>query len=43
MRSRRLIAEGKRVHSERFWRMTNELPFLGAVIIVLSVTTKFGS
>jgi len=29
------------VRSERFWRMTNELPFLAAIAIVLSVTTKF--
>jgi putative membrane protein len=43
MRARRMIAVGARPRSERFWRMTNELPFLAAVVIVLSVTTKFGS
>jgi putative membrane protein len=43
MRARRLIATGARPHTERFWRMTNELPFLAAIVIVLSVTTKFGS
>ena len=43
MRARRMIAAGARPHSERFWRMTNELPFLAAIVIVLSVTTKFGS
>jgi putative membrane protein len=43
MRARRMIATGARPHTERFWRMTNELPFLAAIIVVLSVTTKFGS
>lgn len=41
--ARRAFAEGRNVRSERFWRMTNELPFLAAIIVVLSVTTKFGS
>ena len=40
--SRRGLAAGQRSRSERFWRMTNELPFLAAIVIVLSVTTKFG-
>ena len=43
MRARRVIATGARPHAERFWRMTNELPFLAAIIIVLSVTTKFAA
>ena len=44
MRARVQLASGlKRPHSERFWRMTNELPFLAAILIVLSVTTKFGA
>ena len=38
---RRNIAERSSIRSERFWRMTNELPFLAAIVIVLSVTTKF--
>ena len=42
MRARRQLASGLRPRSERFWRMTNELPFLAAILIVLSVTTKFG-
>jgi putative membrane protein len=42
-RARRLIATGARPRTERFWRMTNELPFVAAIVIVLSVTTKFGS
>ena len=41
-RSRKALAAGRRDRSERFWRMTNELPFLAAIVIVLSVTTKFG-
>jgi putative membrane protein len=42
-----LIVERKRIaartstRSERFWRATNELPFLAAIIIILAVTTKF--
>jgi protoporphyrinogen IX oxidase len=42
MRARRVMATGVRPRTERFWRMTNELPFLAAIVIVLSVTTKFG-
>jgi len=41
-RSRKALAAGQRDRSERFWRMTNELPFLAAIVIVLAVTTKFG-
>ena len=36
------FAEGRNVRSERFWRATNELPFVAAIIMVLAVTTKFG-
>ena len=39
--SRRKFAAGTNTRGERFWRATNELPFLAAVVIVLSVTTKF--
>jgi protoporphyrinogen IX oxidase len=39
--SRRRFAEGKNARSERFWRMTNEIPFVAAIAIVLAVTTKF--
>jgi putative membrane protein len=42
-RARRAFAEGRNRRSERFWRMTNELPFLLLIIVVLSVTTKFGA
>jgi protoporphyrinogen IX oxidase len=41
--SRRAFAEGRNTRSERFWRMTNELPFLVAIVIVIAATTKFGA
>jgi putative membrane protein len=41
--SRKQIAAGGRPRSGRFWRMTNELPFLAAIVMVLAVTTEFGS
>jgi len=41
--ARRAFAEGRNQRSERFWRMTNEVPFLAAAIIVISATTKFGA
>ncbi|GGL44078.1 CopD family protein [Caulobacter rhizosphaerae] len=40
-KARRQFAAGSNTRSEKFWRMTNELPFLAAIVIVLSVTTKF--
>lgn len=39
--SRKKFAAGINTRPEKFWRMTNELPFVAAVIIVVSVTTKF--
>lgn len=39
--SRRKFERGENTRSERFWRITNELPFVLAIIIVISVTTKF--
>jgi putative membrane protein len=41
--SRRAFAENRNRHSERFWRATNELPFLAMIVVVLAVTTKFGA
>ncbi|WP_297691304.1 CopD family protein [Phenylobacterium sp.] len=41
-RARKQIARGERPRSARFWRMTNELPVLAAVVMVLAVTTEFG-
>jgi putative membrane protein len=40
-RARVALAAGRRDHTERFWRMTNELPFLAAIVMVLAITTKF--
>ena len=39
--ARRKFAENANTRSEKFWRATNELPFVAAIIIVLAVTTKF--
>ncbi len=40
-RARKQIARGERPRTGRFWRMTNELPFVAAAIMVLAVTTEF--
>lgn len=39
--SRRKFETGQNTRSEKFWRATNEIPFVLAIIIVISVTTKF--
>ena len=41
-RSRKRFEAGANVRSEKFWRATNELPFLAAIIMVIAVTTEFG-
>ena len=41
-RARAAFVAGRRDRSARFWRMTNELPFLAAIAMVLAVTTEFG-
>jgi len=41
-RARKAFAAGANRRSEKFWRMTNELPFLAAIVMVLAVTTEFG-
>ena len=41
--ARKKFERGERPRSAKFWRMTNELPFLAAIIMVLAVTTEFGS
>ena len=38
---RKRIAAGTSTKTGRFWRMTNEIPFLLAIIIVLSATTEW--
>jgi putative membrane protein len=40
--SRKRFAAGTNKRSEKYWRMTNELPFLAAIVMVLAVTTEFG-
>ena len=40
--ARKTFAAGTNRRSEKFWRMTNELPFLAAIVMVLAVTTEFG-
>jgi putative membrane protein len=40
--ARKRFAAGTNKRSERYWRMTNELPFVAAIIMVLAVTTEFG-
>jgi putative membrane protein len=39
--ARAVLAAGRREKTARFWRMTNELPFVVAIIMVLAITTKF--
>lgn len=39
--ARKKFAAGTNSRSEKFWRMTNEIPFLLAIIAVLAVTTEF--
>jgi len=41
--ARRRFEAGTNTRTERFWRMTNEIPFLMAIVIVLAVTTEFFS
>ena len=40
--ARKRFATGANIRSDRFWRMTNELPFLAAIVMVIAVTTEFG-
>jgi putative membrane protein len=40
--ARKRFAQGRNARSERFWRMTNELPFLVAIVMVLAATLEFG-
>ena len=42
-RARKAFAEGRNRRSERFWRASNELPFLAAIVMVLAVTLEFGA
>lgn len=40
--ARKRFAKGTNRRSEKFWRATNELPFLAAIAMVVAVTTEFG-
>jgi putative membrane protein len=42
-RAHKAFALGRNTRSNRFWRATNELPFLAAIVMVLAVTTEFGA
>jgi len=42
-RARKGFVAGRRDHKAKFWRMTNELPFLAAIVMVIAVTTEFGN
>lgn len=41
--ARKRFVLGTNTRTARFWRMTNELPFLAAIIMVLAVTLEFGN
>ncbi len=41
--ARKKFAAGTNTRPARFWKMTNELPFLAAIVMVLAVTTEFFS
>ena len=40
--ARRKLAAGDRSRPGKFWRATNEIPFLVAIVAVLAVTLQFG-
>jgi putative membrane protein len=40
--SRKRFAAGTNTRSNRFWRATNELPFLAGIVMVLAATLEFG-
>jgi putative membrane protein len=40
--ARKRFAAGRNTRSERFWRISNELPFVAAIVMILAVTTEFG-
>jgi protoporphyrinogen IX oxidase len=40
--ARKAFARGENTKSNKFWRATNELPFLAAIVMVIAVTVEFG-
>lgn len=42
-KARKQFAAGTNTRSNKFWRATNELPFLAAIVMVIAVTTEFGA
>lgn len=40
--ARKRFVAGTNTRTPRFWKMTNELPFIAAIIMVIAVTTEFG-
>lgn len=40
--ARKKYVAGTNTRTARFWKMTNELPFIAAIIMVIAVTTEFG-
>jgi len=40
--ARKRFERGANTRSEKFWRISNELPFLAAIVMILAVTTEFG-
>jgi putative membrane protein len=39
--ARKRFENGTNQRTGKFWRMTNELPFIAAIIMVIAVTTEF--
>jgi len=39
--ARKAFVAGRNLRTRRFWLMTNELPFLAAIAMVIAVTTEF--
>jgi putative membrane protein len=40
--ARKRFEAGTNTKSAKFWRATNELPFIAAIVMVIAVTTEFG-
>ena len=40
--ARKKFVAGTNTRTPRFWKMTNELPFIAAIVMVIAVTTEFG-